>query len=73
MSYCRFGADSDVYVYASGRGDFVYCQCPSKNGDVVLRRRKLMLAHLLDHRAGGLMVPDDAIKRFELEIARITK
>jgi hypothetical protein len=63
MALCRFGSDSDVYVYYSihggieGRG----CQLVA-NGMLNVPSEERMLAHLEEHRLAGHRVPDVAFE-----------
>jgi hypothetical protein len=66
MSYCRFGADSDVYVYPSFSG-IVCCAC--RMGQDEPMDAAAMLAHLRLHERGGDVVPGYAIERLMDEIA----
>lgn len=82
MSYCRTSDDSDVYVYASGKG----IQCHVAWRDAVLKNvqesffaeygeghavaEKAMLGHLLYLRQRGLKVPEHATERLIREIAQ---
>lgn len=74
MSFCRFGDDSDVYVYQSAdahrRGYYVCCACRLGPGDDEsgwddwrTRRRSEMEAHLREHEARGHKVPSKAFAR----------
>ena len=62
MSYCRFGYDgSEVYVY-SGADGIVCCGCrldPIEQTTFELHSE--MIAHLLEHRKAGHVVPQYAI------------
>jgi len=60
-AYARFGADSDVYVYSTGR-ELTCLTCilgPGFSFDT--KTTAAMFAHLEGHRAAGHNVPDDAI------------
>ena len=66
MSYCRIG-DGDVYAYSNGR-EFVI-----RTRDNRLFRehtRAKLKARLLALRAQGLAVPDHALERIDMEIAK---
>jgi hypothetical protein len=70
MSYCRFGPDSDVYVYPVGGGKVECCWCAlSETRETVSLTRGEMLAHLWDHEQAGHKVPDYATLRLRGEIA----
>ena len=108
MSYCRFGDDSDVYVYAHVSGGFECCACslaelvttiftsglkdddprkklfgdikPCENcqgvgckqcmmpGNINLKTRSEMIAHLQEHINAGHKVPPYAIEQLTKEI-----
>jgi hypothetical protein len=68
VSYCRFGPESDVYVYESCSGGWECCFCgigPSAN----FPSRTQMLDHLDQHVKAGHKVPDYAIARLREEMA----
>ncbi len=80
MSYCRWGADSDVYVYATAYPDrdnhgrtryvLICCGCKLLDGDTAAERRSeaAMISHLEQHRAAGHKVPAYAIERLLKEM-----
>ena len=72
MSYCRFGEDSDVYVYPSIRDDVdvivCYRCCLSLDSDSVFHGPEAALGHLRMHQMMGDEVPDHAIERLQKEI-----
>ena len=72
MSYCRFGFDSDVYVFESDRG-YECCGCILKgeswlDGWNSVRTLGEMIEHLMLHKTKGHMVPDDVIETMREEI-----
>jgi hypothetical protein len=70
VSYCRFGDDSDVYLYP-GDGDWECCGCRISVGDdgrTRLESLPAVLAHLEAHRAAGHKVPDHAFSRVRHEL-----
>lgn len=67
MSYCRFGPDSDVYVFQHVGGGWECCGCLF--GDSLrAETREEMLSHLEDHIKTGHTVPEHAIARLKAEI-----
>lgn len=63
MSYCRFGGDSDVYVYPTDDGAEC-CACLLEDGDTAFYETSAgMLGHLVDHIAAGHKVPAEALQR----------
>ncbi|BAU40063.1 hypothetical protein [Ralstonia phage RSP15] len=71
MSYCRFGKDSDLYMYHSGSGycfhlaqSFVY----DAGKDFVIEKAEDALRRLKRLKTQGYKIPDRAIKRLESEI-----
>ena len=62
MSYCRWGADSSVYVYEHVNGGWECCDCCR------VPTREAMLEHLLQHQRDGDMVPEYAIDSLREEI-----
>lgn len=67
MSYARFGADSDVYVYLSVHGDFQCCACQLKGSSQSFTTTDAIIAHLRDHIDAGYEVPTRTIARLEAE------
>lgn len=62
MAYARYARDSDVYVYADTRGGFTCERCPGIGSAFRCATAAEMVTHLLiEHRAKGQRVPDDAI------------
>jgi hypothetical protein len=69
MSYCRFGRDSDVYVYEAENG--IEC-CGCRLLDVAFFTAAgpgEMLEHLMAHRAAGHAVPESALEELRGEAA----
>jgi hypothetical protein len=70
MSYCRFGADSDVYVVGYD-GGFECINCRSVKGNQRSwygdDHGELFHHLLVDHLAKGHMVPDAAMDRIVME------
>jgi len=64
MAFCRWGPESDVYMYHGG--DAYYCSnCLLETGDEVcvrLPRAKAAAQHLRLHREAGHKVPPGAIE-----------
>jgi hypothetical protein len=72
MSYCRFGPDSNVYVYMSADDRLHCCWCHlvnlSANGkDFAAKDRREMVGHLREHLEAGHRVPAEAIADLESE------
>ena len=67
MSYCRFGSDSDVYIYTDG--SYLICEsCKIKDGKTfATKRRSRMLSHVDDHIGVGHKVPQGAIDEITIE------
>jgi len=75
MSYCRFGDDSDVYLYYHVDNFFECCSCRLLGfekrflPDFEMHKSKKMsnlsevLAHLMKHKKKGHKVPDYALGR----------
>ena len=62
MSYARFGADSDVYVFVRNNGSLCCCSCSRLAGDDFdASSTAAMLDHLAAHRAAGHLVPERTI------------
>jgi hypothetical protein len=59
VAYARFGEDSDVYVFSTGRG--LLCMRCALGPDFTAKTTAAMIVHLGDHRTAGHKVPDDAI------------
>lgn len=84
MSYCRWGPDSDVYVYATERvikddrvetwwvcaGCELFADNPSIGiGPIYAPTLDALRDHLQRHRAAGHKVPDAAFERIDREMA----
>ncbi len=67
MSYCRLGADSDVYVYLDCGGHLACCACLSD--EWAHNSTDAMIAHLREHIAAGHDVPGDVIPALEADRA----
>ena len=65
MAYCRFGRDSDVYVY---RSSDKYVMHEPGGWTMVFGTREEALQALLDARDDGLKVPDNTFERLRREI-----
>lgn len=77
MSYARLAPDSDVYVYEDVRGGYTCENCPrtrwapdSDNPQFRCTTAGEMVDHLMEHRARGERVPDDAIEVLRAETER---
>jgi hypothetical protein len=62
MAICRFGSDSDVYVYYCVTGGISCQRCHLTPGvfEFKASNEGEMIAHLEQHRAAGHAVPDEA-------------
>jgi hypothetical protein len=60
MAYCRFGRDSDVYVFET-EGGIECCRCSLAGGTFEAGGAAEMIEHLLEHRTAGHAVPDEAL------------
>jgi hypothetical protein len=56
MSYARFGKDSDVYVYAGGKG-YECCGCINLNKTQGFTTSDELIEHLQIHQIAGHKVP----------------
>lgn len=73
MSYARFDANSDVYVYLSGNLDgpvYHCCACELRPGCFDAPERQRMVEHLRAHIHAGHKVPGDAIADLEAGVFR---
>jgi hypothetical protein len=61
MAFAQFGRDSDVYVYEDTRGGFTCERCPTIGEQHRCQTAAEMVTHLLEHRAEGDRVPEDAL------------
>jgi hypothetical protein len=69
MSYCRFGKDSDVYMYPSFDG-IVCCSCrldENKWQDRVFQTPLEAIEHLREHQIAGHQVCNFALGRLRQE------
>jgi len=66
MSYCRFGNDSDVYIYSTGK--YLVCDtCKIKGGkSFATLRYSRMSVHLESHVANGDQVPKNVLEELAL-------
>ncbi len=69
MSYCRFGDDSDVYMYPNTDGTIDCCACRLGGGRYTIAEA---LDHLEEHQGVGHVVPQHAIDRLKREIEHLT-
>lgn len=67
MAYCRFDGTSDVYLYASVSGNYVF-HILGELEDVVVKTPKQALSKLRELRQRGLRIPDSAFERLEQEL-----
>ncbi len=67
MSYCRYGEDSDVYLFQSSAG--YECMVSGGQTGFVVKTPTEALRKLLSLRNSGLKVPQGGIDRLEREIA----
>ena len=72
MSYSRFSAESDVYVYPGAAG-LVCCACrlQAEVKDFTTMTRTGMIHHLREHATRGHKVLPKAFLRLEEELATI--
>ena len=63
MSYCRLGADSDVYLYDSS-DRIVCCWCRLGGGDFHAASYQEMFWHLVRHRSAGHRLPEGLLETF---------
>ena len=68
MSYCRWNASSDVYCFSNGDTWTTHVRNGQSYHDSNLAEFK---ARLLELRALGYRVPDDALDRVERELAGV--
>ena len=71
MSYCRFGPNSNVYMFESVEGHWECCGCwlvSEYGGRTKLQSPQAALDHLLEHRAAGHVVPEYAIDALKEEL-----
>ncbi len=68
MSYCRYSADSDVYVIGTKTGWACLGCSGLKDSSSSCKTREEMLGHLLKHREEGHKVPDWPLDRLRKEI-----
>lgn len=73
MSYCRFGNDSDVYLYMHVDGQHVCCSCRmlDERPDVYMYNAQSALMHLKGHKTAGHRVPKYALTALEAELKEI--
>jgi hypothetical protein len=68
VALCRFGSDSDVYVYYSIHGGIECCGCRLLDGRLFnLPTEAEMIAHLEQHRRAGHKVPEEAFEELRTE------
>lgn len=57
MSFCRWGPDSDLYLFEATEG-FVCCGCPINNISITLDSLEELINHVKIHITKGDKVPD---------------
>ncbi len=63
MAICRFGDDSDVYVFHNVHGGIECCGCRlSDASEFNARTEAAMIAHLEQHKTAGHKVPLEAFE-----------
>jgi hypothetical protein len=67
MAYCRFTRDSDVYVFETESG-IECCRCRLVGGTFAAGGPAQMIGHLLEHRAAGHAVPDEALRELREDL-----
>lgn len=79
MAYCRFGDDSDAYMYYDGKR-FCCCTCRlNMNKDigwfdnVYETRPREMLIHLTNHITLGGKIPERTLDRLREDIKRMKR
>lgn len=69
MSYCRFGDDSDVYMFPSNDGIVCWaCSMIAKDTAIIFKDKIAAYLHLLSHKDYDDKVPDYAIRDLKVEI-----
>ena len=66
MSYCRFGVNSDAYVFEHVRGGYECCACclaDTALGSFLCATPNEMIEHLRKHVAAGHQIPATAFAR----------
>lgn len=76
MDYCRFGRDSDVYLYESTSGGWECCRCPLKSVPGAAESEAFnsiedVIAHMHAHSKVGHRVPDKVFEDLEMERERL--
>jgi len=63
LAICRFGDDSDVYVFYSIRGGLECCGCRlSASSEFIAGDEAEMIAHLEQHKTAGHRIPPEAFE-----------
>ena len=68
MSYCRFGADSDVYLFYCHGVECCGCRLKDSTVRPIRMEYKVAIAHVKEHIAAGDLVPDHVIPSLEEEL-----
>lgn len=69
MSYCRFGDDSDVYLFCGSKYEMhVSRTSNSAPESYIFDTPDEVLNKLLDLRDEGVKIPDYALKRLQYEV-----
>ena len=65
MALCRFGDDSDLYVYYSVYGGIICCHCRlmERPADLKADNEREMIAHLEMHMARSHKFPQDVFEQ----------
>ena len=68
MSYCRWGPDSDIYLYCYNRNKQKFECCCCDLGPGLIVGLPNVIDHLNKHRQAGHKIPHHAIRRLEIEL-----
>ena len=71
MAYCRFGDDSDVYMYEDIRGGLTCIRCVLKMNEIRFATIDEAIFYLKEHIKFGHKVPEEAIQELEAEEQQI--
>lgn len=71
MAYCRFGCESDVYLFYNVGEYYDCCGCSLKKfGSTEMHSITEVIKHLKEHIKKGDIVPEHAFKQLESEAAK---
>jgi hypothetical protein len=73
MSYCRFGPESDLYVYLDCAGYLCCCACQLDGHPTAFQTTEALIDHVREHIQIGHKVPPDLIDKLTIDAEETDK